>query len=241
MGLVTLFGIKGLVDRNVANARKWFEIAKDLGDPDAQYNYAMLRLGWMVSEVHADDLTKSAPDPIPPYFDHGNPSTSPFQLNYLTYRQYKSSPSDTAGPTASDFVVALQELSRASSKGHIQAKHKLATLYATGAEVKNKNGKVSVAVKQSCSQALQYYKLIAESGHTVSQRNRAAWKQYNSGDYESALRNYLATAEAGNIVGQMNAAFLLEQGYCLGMAADACSRARYVRYLSHLSKEFQFD
>ena len=229
MGLVSLLGIDGLVDRNVANARKWFEIAKDLGDSDAQFNYAMLRLGWMVSEVHADDFTKDAPDPNPPYFDHSNPSNSPFQLNYLMYRQYKSSPSDTTGPSASDFVVALQELSRAASKGHIQAKHKLAMLYTTGVEVKNKNGKMSVAVKQSCMQALQYYKSIAESGHTVSQRNRAAWKQYNSGDYESALRNYLATAEAGNIAGQMNAAFLLERGYCLGMEADACSRARYVQ------------
>ena len=50
-------------------------------------------------------------------------------------------------------------------------------------------------------------------------------KQYNNGDFESALRNYLVTAESGNLAGQMNAAFLLEQGYCLGLSTDACTRA----------------
>jgi TPR repeat protein len=41
MGLVSLIGIDGLVERNIGNAKKWFEIEKSLGDSDAQYNYAM--------------------------------------------------------------------------------------------------------------------------------------------------------------------------------------------------------
>lgn len=226
MGLISLLGIDGLVERSVANARKWFEIAKDLGDSDGQFNYAMLRLGWMVTEPYNDDFSTGTTDPNPPFFNHDNPANTPHQLNYLVYRRHKSTPDDTSGPSVSDFSIAVAELSRAASKGHIQAKHKLAMLYATGAEVHKKSGKATVAVKQSCMQALQYYKSIADSGHTVSMRNRAAWKQYNQGDYDSSLRNYLATAEAGSVAGQMNAAFLLERGYCLGMATDACTRAR---------------
>jgi TPR repeat protein len=239
MGLISLLGIDGLVDRNVANARKWFEIAKDLGDSDGQFNYAMLRLGWMVTEVRdGHDSSTYSSDTTPPYFDHGNAATTPHQLNYLVYRRHKSSPDDTSGPSASDYAVAMSELSRAASKGHMQAKHKLAMLHATGAEVHKKSGSkatVAVAVKQSCIQSLQYYKSIAESGHTFSKRNRAAWKQYNNGDYESALRNYIATAESGSVVGQMNAAFLLERGYCLGMSTEKCTRARYVQLMKNVS------
>ena len=227
MGLISLLGIDGLVDRNVANARLWFEIAKDLGDSDGQFNYAMLRLGWMVTEVYEDHYPVHAIDQMQHFFDHENPTNTPEQLNYLVYRRQNSS-NDIKGPTAADYTIAFQELSRAASKGHIQAKHKLAMLWATGVEVQTSNGKLTSVLKQSCIQALHYYKDVAESGHTISKRNRAAWKQYNNGDYESSLRNYLATAETGSVVGQMNAAFLLERGHCLGMAPDACIRARYV-------------
>jgi TPR repeat protein len=98
-------------------------------------------------------------------------------------------------------------------------------LYSTGVEIPKKEGKTSTAVTQSCTNALRYYKSIADGGETISRRNRAAWKQYNAGDYESALRNYLATAETGSETGQVNAAFLLEQGHCLGLTRDSCTRA----------------
>jgi len=219
MGLVSLLGIDGLVERNIGNAKKWFEIGKSLGDSDAQYNYAMLRLGWMVTESNKVTYTDSALKSAPTFKHHGiSPNPSPYQLNYLVYRREQNMPHDTSGPSVSDFSVAVSDLSLAAAKGHIQAKHKLAMLYATGAEVQKKNG--------SCTSPLSFYKSIAESGHTISQRNRAAWKQYNAGDYESALRNYLATAETGSIAGQLNAAFLLERGYCLGMTTEACTRAR---------------
>lgn len=165
--------------------------------------------------TYTDCALKSAPT----FKHHGiSPNPSPYQLNYLVYRREQNMPHDTSGPSVSDFSVAVSDLLLSAAKGHIQAKHKLAMLYATGAEVQKKNG--------SCTSALSFYKSIAESGHTISQRNRAAWKQYNAGDYESALRNYLATAETGSIAGQLNAAFLLERGYCLGMTTEACTRAR---------------
>ncbi|KAL3790582.1 hypothetical protein HJC23_008788 [Cyclotella cryptica] len=224
MGLISLLGIDGLVERSISNARKWFEISKDLGDSDGQYNYAMLRLGWMVIEINDDTFpTGFAASSLNHHGNSGQPL--PYNLNYLSYRRQQLLPHDITGPSASDYTVALQELSRAASKGHIQARHKLAMIYASGAEVPKKNGKPTIAVAQSCIHALFHYKSIAEAGNTVSQRNRAAWKQYNSGDSESALRNYLATAETGSLVGQLNAAFLLERGHCLGMTTEACTRA----------------
>ena len=98
-------------------------------------------------------------------------------------------------------------------------------LYAAGSIVPTTHGKPATAVKQSCPNALRYFKSVADAGHTVSNRNRAAWKQYRAGDYESALRNYLATAETGSEIGQVNAAFLLEQGHCMGMKAKDCINA----------------
>lgn len=129
------------------------------------------------------------------------------------------------GPSVSDYINAVQNLQLAASKGHLQAKHKLGILYATGATVPRKYGIPTNAVTQSCASALRYFKGVADIGHTVSRRNRAAWKQYNAGEYESSLRNYLASAETGSEIGQVNAAFLLEQGHCLGMTRTACTHA----------------
>merc|ERR1739845_153557 len=50
-------------------------------------------------------------------------------------------------------------------------------------------------------------------------------KQYVVGEFDSSLRNYLAAAETCSLVGQVNAAFLLEQGNCLGMRKSDCLKA----------------
>ena len=230
MGLMNMFGVEGLVERNVAMARSWWELCKDMGDSDCQYNYGMLRLGWMVTELKdlktVERFAKDAKEPKSEEVLLGNVKTGE-ETNYMTYRKAEvdADLSTYTGPSATDYNVALQEFSRAAAKGHLQAKHKLAMLYSTGIEVPKKDGKTSIAVTQSCTNALRYYKSIADGGETISRRNRAAWKQYNAGDYESSLRNYLAAAETGSETGQVNAAFLLEQGHCLGMARDSCTRA----------------
>ena len=59
MGYLHLLGVEGLVDRDVNIARRWFELGKDMGDAEASYSYAMLRLGWMVTEV--EGLPKEVP------------------------------------------------------------------------------------------------------------------------------------------------------------------------------------
>lgn len=230
MGLMYLFGVDGLVKRNVGMARSWWELCKDMGDSDCQYNYGMLRLGWMVTELN--DLkserfaAKDAKEPKTEEVLSGSVKTGD-ETSYMAYRKakVKSTLGTYTGPSLSDYNVAVQEFSRAAAKGHLQAKHKLAMLYSTGVDVPKKEGKFNTAVAQSCTSALRYYKSIADGGDTISRRNRAAWKQYNAGDYESSLRNYLATAETGSETGQVNAAFLLEQGHCLGLTRDSCTRA----------------
>ncbi|KAL3817295.1 hypothetical protein ACHAXA_003216 [Cyclostephanos tholiformis] len=230
MGLLHLLGVEGLIDRDVDIARKWFEIGKDIGDPDSMYNYAMLRLGWMVTELK--DLPAKVPIDKGPAGKRSRGKwreVTPFDRHsYLTHRSTSvknGDPGNYNGPSVSDYMNAMQQLQQAASKGHLQAKHKLGMLFATGAVVPKKYGSPTKAVAQSCPSALRYFKGVADSGHTVSRRNRAAWKQYIAKDYESSLRNYLASAETGSEIGQVNAAFLLEQGHCLGMTRIACTHA----------------
>lgn len=105
--------------------------------------------------------------------------------------------------------------------GHLQAKHRLGMIYSKGFQIEN-----AVKVKPDCKKALSTFKGIATTvGTTVTKRMRAAYKQYVAGDYESSLRNYLAAAETGSIEAQVNAAFLLEEGYCLGMDHLQCMKA----------------
>lgn len=230
IALMNLFGVEGLVERDVAKARSWWELCKDMGDSDCQYNYGMLRLGWMVTELKdlksVERFAKDAKEPKMEEVFFGKIKTGE-EISYMSYRKATTEGDldPYTGPSATDYNVAIQEFSRAAAKGHLQAKHKLAMLYSTGVEIPKKEGKSSSAVTQSCTNALRYYKSIADGGETISRRNRAAWKQYNAGDYESSLRNYLATAETGSETGQVNAAFLLERGHCLGMTRDSCTRA----------------
>lgn len=233
MGLLNLLGVEGLIDRNVNVARKWFEHGKEFGDAESSYNYAMMRLGWMATDIDhlsqnaTEFLSRKSSESAAAGATTGKQKTA-FNSNYMSHR---TAPPDTtnvdkyAGPTTSDYSVAIQDLQRAASKGHLQAKHKLGMLYASGASIPNKRDRPTKAVTQSCTNALKHYKSLVDVGHTISRRNRAAWKQYNAGDYESSLRNYISSAETGNEIGQVNAAFLLEQGYCLGMTTKACTHA----------------
>lgn len=133
----------------------------------------------------------------------------------------------TNGLSKSDFISAVTEFKRAAKMGHIQAKHRLAMLYSQGITFENKRdeNKRFELVEKSCPKALALYKELADGGVTISRRLRAAYKQYVVGEFDSSLRNYLAAAETGSLVGQVNAAFLLEQGNCLGMGKSDCLKA----------------
>ncbi len=126
-----------------------------------------------------------------------------------------------SGPSTSSFLEATALLSKSSDMGHLQAKHRLGMIYSKGFKVGD-----TLTVRPECKKALGIFKGIATTvGTTVTKRMRAAYKQYMAGDYESSLRNYLAAAETGSIEAQVNAAFLLEEGYCLGLNHLQCMKA----------------
>lgn len=166
-----------------------------MGNMDAYFNLAMMRLGWM----------------------------NPYYGNTFTSQNHPkiSDTNELASPTRKDYIEASLLLKRAHEMGHIQAKHRLAMLYASGVQLDG-----ATVIKKDCTKATSLYKEVATTlGTSISKRMRTAYKQYTVRDYESSLRNYLVAAETGNIVAQVNAAFLLERGYCLGMNRLNCMKA----------------
>lgn len=198
MGLLHLFGVPYLVDVNVTLAVEHFRLAQSLGNMDAMYNLGMIRLGWMNSKYGKAFEQRS-----------------------------EKVATNSDSPNVADYKEALSLFNRASQMGHIQAKFRLASLYSRGVTTKLTDESFSTiqAVPKSCPKALAHYKEIADSGTKVSQRMRVAYKQYTSGEYDSSLRNYLAAAETGNVVAQVNAAFLMEEGHCLGIERPNCLKA----------------
>jgi len=166
-----------------------------MGNMDAYFNLAMMRLGWMN-----------------PYYGE----TFMFQ-NHAK----KSDSNEKSGPSRKDYIESSLLLKRAHEMGHVQAKHRLAMLYASGVELDG-----AIVIKKDCAKATALYKEVATTlGTSLSKRMRTAYKQFTTGDYESSSRNYLAAAETGSIVAQVNAAFLLERGHCLGMNRLNCMKA----------------
>ncbi len=148
--------------------------------------------------------------------------------SYMTHRSNllaNGDPRNYNSPSTSDYITAVQQLQQAALKGHLQAKHKLGMLFATSAVFNKKYSSPTIAVAQLCTNVLRYFKGVVDSRHIILQRNRAAWEQYNAGDYESSLRNYLVSAKTGSKIRQLNAAFLLEQGHCVKLTRIACTHA----------------
>jgi SEL1 protein len=175
-------------------AIEYFELAKNLGNMDAYFNLAMMKLGWM--------------NPFYGFsFDYGK-------------RVNMQGAMEKDAPSKAEYIEAVELLKRADQMGHIQAKHRLAMIYSRGVTVNGVN-----VVPKSCQKALKLNREIAMGGTTISKRMRAAYKQYMAGEYESSLRNYIAAAETGRVEAQVNAAFLFEQGFCLGMNRLNCMKA----------------
>mmetsp|Transcript_21921 Transcript_21921/g.26853 ORF Transcript_21921/g.26853 Transcript_21921/m.26853 type:complete len:743 (-) Transcript_21921:131-2359(-) len=196
MGLLHVFGVPNVVEVNLKTAIRHFELARKMGNMDAMYNLAMMRMGWM------------------------NPYYSQLFRNSMFHNNDFESKMNIS-PSTFDIIEATRLFSDAAELGHIQAKHRLAMIYSRGFKVND-----LIQIKSDCPKALALYKdLATNTGTTVTKRMRAAYKQYINGDYESSLRNYLVAAETGSIEAQVNAAFLLEEGYCLGLNHLQCMKA----------------
>lgn len=206
MGLIHLFGIPMVASVDHEKANLWFQLAKDQGSRDASYNIAMMKLGWKTHFQSIDVLdgkSQTALDEV--LFD---PSGIP--KNH---------------PSQGEYQQILAELIAAAAKGHVQAKHRLAKLYTYGVSIPTK-GSSTVIVPRDCDKAAKNYRwVVTQASPQNSQRLRNAYKQYTAGNTADSLRNYLMAAETGSDLAQQNAAFLLEQGECLGMTRIDCAKA----------------
>ena len=230
LGLLHLLGIQDVLKVDTRMAEKYFALAKQQGSIDAHYNLAMMWLGWKTHFKSLDELqeggftphTESSESvlPIP-----GQKKEKDVNEKYVLYKAAVGDNMYYKGPIQSDVQSAIKILTVAAKHGHLQAKHRLASIYAEGL-----NHTTSVIqynfVKKDCQKAKDYFQwIISTASPTRSDRLRRAYKEYVAGNLEASVRNYLAAAEIGSIVGQVNAAFLMERGVCLGLSAADCAKA----------------
>lgn len=199
LGLLYLYGVPMLLAVNIEKARNYFQLARDMGNMDASYNLAMLRLGFRAGwkEIPASTGTSPA-ETVPAFMEKPQ--------NF---------------PSREDWSFAIQELTSAANKGHLQARHRLAMIYQEGVKVGS-----TTYIHKDCKKATSMYKWVIHNGSPqLGERSRGAYKQYTTGDYEGALVNYMMAAETGHAQSQVNAAFLLERGVCLHLSEQQCRAA----------------
>lgn len=238
LGLLHLMGIKGSLEVDLATAEKYFALAKELGNADAHYNLAMMWLGWKTHFKHIEELADdgvsgtdgvgfgfSSKFPLPDTDKKNKASSSSKNDRFVLHVSKLGNNQVFKGPIQDDVTNAIKLLSVAANKGHVQAKHRLAMIYAEGLRLQT-NALKYESVKKDCDKAKGLFQWIVENASlSRSRRLRTAYKEYVAGNLERSLRNYLAAAETGSSVGQMNAAFLLERGTCLGLSQTDCAKA----------------
>ena len=254
MGLLHVFGVPMSVDVDLDEAIEYFTLAKDMGHGDAAYNLAMVTLGWKSNYIPLDEaMAKHAKDQEQrekmendeEFTMESTSKKDKYGVTHIHYPEFMEDPTTMkAGPSQLDMQHAVQYLMVAVQKGHLQARHRLALLYDTGVlstpdaistgisarRARSKSGSGSEILPQDCEKALKHYKWITEQASLdVMHRLRRAYKDYIAGNLESSLIQYMGIAELGNERAQVNAAFLLEQGTCLGLSHTDCHKAS-VRY-----------
>jgi TPR repeat protein len=236
MGLLYVFGVPLTVDVDMDTAIEYFTLAKDMGHADAAYNLAMVTLGWKHNFVPVDEAVKNQDTKE----DSDGSTTASEGMTKVDLPSFMEPENQMAsGPSQFDMKQVVQYLMIAVQKGHLQARHRLALLYDTGvlSNVEEKgrfarrtNSKLKEVLPQDCDMAVKHYKTIIDTASPhVLHRLRSAYKDYIAGDTGASLIKYMSLAELGNDVAQVNAAFLLEQGTCLGLSPTNCHKAS-VRY-----------
>jgi TPR repeat protein len=209
MGLLRLLGLPMILSVDPDEAEDLFMLARDQGNKDAAYNLAMMKLGW---ETHFRKVS-AVPD--------GGQSSASDEFGSMNY------------PNRGEYQSILTDLTTAATKGHLQARHRLAMMYTEGVKIPAKPGLAQIVkdglvqvVPRDCEKALKHYKGIVDNASPQrSRRLRKAYKQYVAGDTANSLRNYLAAGEGGSELAQTNAAFLMERGECLGLSRIDCAKA----------------
>ncbi|QBZ60498.1 hypothetical protein PoMZ_07440 [Pyricularia oryzae] len=172
------------VDQDFERARFWFNRGIKLGEAQSQFGLGMMLLhgyGQAKNLARATDLLKAAAGQ--------NHASANVQLGALYL--------DQGGPE--DIRAANDCFEQAARYGNIEAQYYLAEMISHG-----------VGRDRSCSQALSFYRSVAEKAEPVVSSWLNANHAYEDGDYEAAFLQYLGTAEQGYERAQNNVAFLLD-------------------------------
>jgi TPR repeat protein len=230
LGLLHLLGVPGVIKVDMVEAEKYFTLAKETGSTDAHYNLAMMWLGWKTHFKTINDLEEggvssadeSAQIVLPLMNIEKKTTTSE---RFALHLSKVGNDQVFKGPTQEDVNNAMKLLVVAANKGHVQAKHRLAMIYSEGIRLQTSVLKYE-SVKKDCTKAKGLFQWIVENASpTRSKRLKSAYKEYIAGNLDVSLRNYIAAAETGSSIGQVNAAFLMERGVCLGLDAGDCAKA----------------
>lgn len=224
MGLIYLLGIPSVIEIDYQMATKYFALAKESGDADAYYNLGMMYLGWKTN--YQNSTVKEGMEQ-----ENGQSVSNRFPLAnereiFALHHSARNKDGHYLGPSEKNVKKALILLDKAAKEGHLQAIHRLAMIFAEGVKIQTGALEMYTLVKKDCRKAQNLYEAIINVASVErSKRLRLAYKEYMEGDLEVSLRNYLAAAESGSRVGQLNAAFLLERGICLGLNPSDCAKA----------------
>jgi TPR repeat protein len=253
LGLVHLFGLPSKnVSVNRPVASEYFELARDQGNANAAYHLAMMKLGWRTHYgIHTEaNRTLESDSAVKDTVEFLNEDDGDIGMTVAASKAEQLFPFQTKESrakdpqnhlTISEYKNIVTDLTTASKKGHIMARHRLAMIYETGIPLPSSSdesasslNKQQVAqrltpkfvVARDCTVATNHYKWILEyASPTLAKRMRRGYQHYMTGNYMDSLRNYLLVSETGHGIAQMNAAFLLEQGVCLGLNSVDCAKA----------------
>ena len=110
-----------MVSTNLTLAIEYFELAKSMGNMDAYFNLAMMKLGWM------NPFYGSA-------FEIANDRTKGIDIT-----------KKVNNPSRSDYLEALELLKRTDQMGHIQAKHRSCFVFC-----KTSTGRIGIQMGTCC-------------------------------------------------------------------------------------------
>lgn len=162
---------------------------------------------------------------------HGTPKDYGKALKYLKQAVQAHGSGSWGGSSDTFFYLGLMHLNgwgtrrdtgqaitmweTSSRLGHMLASYNLAMLHLGG----------HTKASQPCQSAVGLLKKVAEKGFPAQQE---AHEDFQAGDYEWALLNFLKAAEMGVELGQSNAAWMLTEGY--GYEGPEAGQAALVLY-----------
>ena len=263
-GLAYLRGLPEILDQNPARAAKYFALARDYGSSDGSYHLAMMRLGWMNTEVDEDEKEEYDEEEYE-YEEEEEEDEAPGSRSTekkdgdsrLHVHIHANLAEDGAGARkiviSADNIFKGDDLFRklgdrisSTSDTHLnkgeytRSLNELVRAANKGhTQALHRVGLMysrGIGVQQNCPVAAQFLRQVAEQSPAIGQRLRKAYRSYRNGKVDLALWNYLAAAEAGVELAQSNAAWLLERGYCVGLDALGCANAS-VRMWKAASKQ----